>query len=131
MPAELDDHPVREFACFTADLNRMADWLVKIDIQTVVMESTGVYWIPTFEILEERGLEVLLVNAHHVSNVSGRKSDVQDCQWLQQLHTYGLLRGCFRTPEENVALRTYMRQRESLIQSASDYIRRMQKPFDR
>ena len=127
MPAELDDHPVREFACFTADLNRMADWLVKIDIQTVVMESTGVYWIPTFEILEERGLEVLLVNAHHVSNVPGRKSDVQDCQWLQQLHTYGLLRGCFRTPEQNVALRSYMRQRESLIQSASDYIRRMQK----
>ena len=127
VPAELDDHPVREFPCFTADLNRMADWLVKMGIQTVVMESTGVYWIPAFEILEERGLEVLLVNAHHVSNVPGRKSDVQDCQWLQQLHTYGLLRGCFRTPEQNVALRTYMRQRESLIQGASDYIRRMQK----
>ena len=127
VPAELDDQPVREFPCFTGDLNRMADWLVKMGIQTVAMESTGVYWIPAFEILEERGLEVLLVNAHHVSNVPGRKSDVQDCQWLQQLHTYGLLRGCFRTAEENVALRAYMRQRGNLIQSASDHIRRMQK----
>ncbi len=127
VPAELDDDPVREFPCFTADLNRMADWLVQMGIQTVAMESTGVYWIPAFEILEERGLEVFLVNAHHVSNVPGRKSDVQDCQWLQQLHTYGLLRGCFRTPEENIALRSYMRQRENLIQGASDHIRRMQK----
>ncbi len=91
------------------------------------MESTGVYWIPAYEILEERGLEVLLVNARHVKNVPGRKSDVQDCQWLQQLHTYGLLHGCFRTPEESVALRAYMRQRESLVQSASDHIRHMQK----
>ena len=127
VPAELDDDPVREFSCFTGDLHRMADWLVEIGIQTVAMESTGVYWIPAFEILEERGLQVFLVNAHHVSNVPGRKSDVQDCQWLQQLHTYGLLRGCFRTPEENIALRSYMRQRENLIQSASDHIRRMQK----
>ena len=127
VPPELDDHPVREFPCFTGDLNRMADWLVQVGIQTVAMESTGIYWIPAFEILEERGLEVILVNAHHVSNVPGRKSDVQDCQWLQQLHTYGLLRGCFRTPEESIALRAYMRQRESLIQSASDCIRHMQK----
>jgi transposase len=127
VPQELDENCVREFSCFTGDLNRMADWLVKIGIQTVAMESTGVYWIPAYEILEERGLEVLLVNARHVKNVPGRKSDVQDCQWLQRLHTYGLLQGCFRTPEESIALRTYMRQRQSLIESASDHIRHMQK----
>ncbi len=127
VPNELDDEPVREFSCFTGDLNRMADWLVQIGIQTVVMESTGVYWIPAFEILEERGLEILLVNARHVKNVPGRKSDVQDCQWLHQLHTYGLLRGCFRTPEESVALRAYMRQRQNLVKQASDHIRHMQK----
>lgn len=127
VPDVLDSEPVREFPCFTADLRRMADWLVKIGIQTVAMESTGVYWIPAFEILEERGLVVLLVNARHVKNVPGRKSDVQDCQWLQQLHTYGLLAGAFRPQEETVALRTYMRQREMLVQRASDHIRHMQK----
>jgi len=127
VPAELDSEPVREFPCFTGDLNRMADWLVKVGIKTVAMESTGVYWIPAFEILEERGLEVLLVNARHVKNVPGRKSDVQDCQWLQQLHTYGLLRGAFRPDEEVVALRTYMRQREMLVHRAADHIRHMQK----
>jgi len=127
VPEELDPRPVREFPCLTGDLNRLADWLVGIGIQTVAMESTGVYWIPVYEILEERGLEVLLVNARHVKNVPGRKSDVQDCQWLQQLHTYGLLEGAFRPPEEMVGLRSYMRQREILIQGASDQIRRMQK----
>jgi len=127
VPNELDDVPVREFLCFTGDLHRMADWLVEIGIQTVAMESTGVYWIPTYEILEERGLEVLLVNAQHVKNVPGRKTDVQDCQWLQQLHTFGLLRGCFRTPEESVALRAYMRQRQSLVARSADHIRHMQK----
>ena len=118
---------MREFACFTGDLNRMADWLVEIGIQSVAMESTGVYWIPAFEILEERGLGVLLVNARHVKNVPGRKSDIQDCQWLQQLHTYGLLEGAFRPPEETVALRAYMRQRDMLVQKSSDHIRHMQK----
>lgn len=127
IPEELDSEPIREFSCFTGDLNRMADWLVVTGIKTVAMESTGVYWIPAFEILEERGLEVLLVNARHVKNVPGRKSDIQDCQWLQQLHTYGLLEGAFRPPEEAIALRTYMRQRETLVQSASDKIRHMQK----
>ena len=127
VPAELDEQPVREFPCFTRDLNQMADWLVKLGIQTIAMESTGVYWIPAYEVLEERGLEVILVNAHHVKNVPGRKSDVQDFPCLQQLHTYGLLQGCFRTPEEGIALRAYMRQRECLLQAASDQIRRMQK----
>jgi len=127
VPAELDDDPVREFPCFTEDMKRMAEWLVTIGITTVAMESTGVYWIPAYEILENRGLEVLLVNARHVKNVPGRKSDVQDCQWLQQLHTYGLLRGAFRPDEEVVALRTYMRQRDMLIKRGSDHIRHMQK----
>ena len=127
VPEELDDNPVREYSCFTGDLNRMADWLVSIGIQTVAMESTGVYWIPVYEILEERGLEVLLVNARHVQNVPGRKTDVQDCQWLQQLHTFGLLRGCFRTPEESIALRSYMRQRQTLVERNADHIRHMQK----
>ena len=105
----------------------MADWLISIGIQTVAMESTGIYWIPAYEILEERGITVLLVNAHHIKSVSGRKSDVLDCQWIQQLHTYGLLNGAFRPEEETIALRGYMRQRETLTQQASDYIRRMQK----
>lgn len=127
VPEELDSQPVREFASFTADLNAMADWLVSIGIQTVAMESTGIYWIPAYEILEERGIIVLLVNARHLKNVSGRKSDVLDCQWIQQLHTYGLLNGAFRPEEETLALRGYMRQRDTLTQQASDSIRRMQK----
>ena len=127
VPEELDQEPVREFSSFTGDLNRMADWLVEIGIQTVAMESTGIYWIPAYEILEERGLLVLLVNARHIKNVPGRKTDVVDCQWIQQLHTYGLLKGAFRPPEETIALRTYMRQRETLTRQASDQIRRMQK----
>ena len=127
VPEELDSEPVRTFGCFTGDLNRMADWLVEIGIQTIAMESTGVYWIPVFEILEERGLVVLLVNARHIKNVPGRKTDVLDCQWIQQLHTYGLLEGAFRPPEETIALRAYMRQRESLVLRASDHIRHMQK----
>ncbi len=127
VPEELDEEPVREFAGFTGDLHQLADWLVEIGIQTVAMESTGVYWIPVYEILETRGLEVLLVDARHVKNVPGRKTDVLDCQWLQQLHTYGLLRGAFRPQEEMVVLRSYLRQREGMIASASDCIRHMQK----
>lgn len=127
VPEGLDDEPVRHFGCFTADLDRLADWLVRIGIQTVVMESTGVYWIPLFEVLEERGLEVLLVNARHVKNVSGRKTDVLDCQWLQQLHTFGLLSGAFRPPEHVCALRSYMRQRQTLTGNCASHIQHMQK----
>lgn len=100
-----DDEPVREFASFTVDLNSMADWLDACGVDTVAMESTGVYWIPLYELLESRGFTVLLVNARYVKNVSGRKSDVLDCQWLQQLMTYGLLRGAFRPPDTVCALR--------------------------
>ena len=127
VPEGLDDEPVRCFSCNTGDLEKLADWLVQIGIQSVAMESTGIYWISLFEILEERGLEVLLVNARHVKNVSGRKSDVLDCQWLQQLHTYGLLAGAFRPPEQVTALRAYMRQRGTLVRYAGSHIQHMQK----
>jgi len=127
VPAELDDQPVRSYSSFTGDLKTMTEWLVGIGISTVAMESTGIYWIPAYEILEEYGLEVLLVNARHVKNVSGRKSDVLDYQWLQQLHTYGLLQGAFRPPEQIASLHAYMRQRKTLKRYAGSHIQHMQK----
>src|SRR3990167_1367648 len=127
VPSDRDDKPVRKFDNFTSDLYKLADWLLACNIKTVAMESTGVYWIPIYEILEARGFEVILVNARHIKNVPGRKSDVIDCQWIQQLHSYGLLRASFR-PEHNICqLRAYMRQRESLIQYASNHIQHIQK----
>ena len=127
IPEGIDEPSVREFATFTDDLERLSDWLVASGITTVAMESTGIYWIPVFEILENRGLEVKLVNARHVKNVPGRKSDVLDCQWLQQLHTYGLLRGAFRPTEQVCALRAYVRQRSTLVDHAASHIQHMQK----
>ncbi|MCY4641247.1 MAG: IS110 family transposase [Gammaproteobacteria bacterium] len=127
VPEELDEQPVRSFGCFTAELEAMADWLVQIGITTVVMESTGIYWIPAFEILESRGLDVKLVNARHVKNVAGRKSDVLDCQWLLQLHTYGLLNGAFRPDEQVCSLRSYRRQRDMLVSCRASHIQHMQK----
>ncbi len=118
---------VREFESFTTDLQELANWLDNCGIETVAMESTGVYWIPLYELLESRGFEVKLVDARHVKNVSGRKTDVLDCQWLQQLHTYGLLNGAFRPNEQVCALRAYLRQRSMLIQEASSHIQHMQK----
>ena len=105
IPPDRDPEPVRRFDSFTHDLGRLADWLVQQGITTVAMESTGIYWIPVFEILEERGLEALLVNARDVKNVPGRKTDVNDAQWLQRLHAYGLLRGSFRPTQELASLR--------------------------
>src|ERR671933_206191 len=127
VPPDRDPAPVARFATFTADLQRLADWLAACGVDTVVMESTSVYWIPLFELLEARGFTVLLVNARHVKNVSGRKSDVLDCQWLQQLHTYGLLNGAFRPADEIVVLRSYLRQRAVLVQGAAMHIQHMQK----
>jgi len=118
---------VREFSTFTDDLEALADWLVECGITTAAMESTGIYWIPVFEIIEQRGIEVRLVNAHHVKNVPGRKSDVLDCQWLQQLHTYGLMRGAFRPQSQVCELRAYVRQRATLIRNAASHIQHMQK----
>jgi len=94
VPPERDEQSVRSFGCFTKDLYALADWLQQCGVTTVAMESTGVYWIPVFQILDARGFEVCLVNTHHVKTVPGRKSDVLDCQWLRQLHSYGLLAAC-------------------------------------
>jgi transposase len=127
VPAERDREPVRSFKTFTGDLHRLADWLEGCKIKTVAMESTGVYWIPIFEILEGRGFEVVLVNSRHIKNVPGRKTDVLDCQWIQELHSVGLLRGSFRPAAEIATLRAYLRHREKLVQSAATNIHRMQK----
>lgn len=122
-----DPQSVRQFACFTEDLHRLAEWLKSCGVDTVAMQSTGVYWLPVYEILTEKGLEVFLVNARHTKNLPGRKTDVQECQWLLQLHTFGLLNNSFRPPEEICVLRAYWRQRAEHIASASACIQRMQK----
>ena len=127
VPVGRDSESVRSFACFTADLYTMADWLKQCRIKTVAMESTGVYWIPVFQVLESRGFEVKLVNAHSVKTVPGRKTDVLDCQWLQKLHSYGLLSGSFRPDDQICVLRSYIRQRDNLIKSACIHVQRMQK----
>ena len=127
VPADRTDKNVRRFGCFTPDLIAMADWLIECRVDTVAMEATGVYWIPVFQILEAKGFEVKLVNAHHVKIVPGRKTDVLDCQWLQKLHTYGLLSGSFRPQDQVCVLRSYIRQRDSLIKSAITHVQRMQK----
>lgn len=127
VPPDRDDNPVREFPGFTRDLHALADWLHVCKVDTVVMESTGVYWIPVFELLESRGFTVMLVNARHVKNVSGRKSDVLDCQWLQQLMTYGLLSGAFRPTDEVCVLRSLYRQRQKQLQGQGRQIQLLQK----
>ena len=121
------EQPVREFASFTADMYRMADWLEECGVQTVAMESTGVYWIPLFGVLEERGFRVMLVDPRRIKNVPGRKSDVLDCQWLQQLHTYGLLSSAFRPEADIRRLRSYLRQRAMLVDYAGQHVQHMQK----
>lgn len=127
VPEDRDNQPVRSFKCFTADLHAMADWLKTCAIQTVVMESTGVYWIPLYQLLERRGFDVKLVNARHVKNVPGRKTDVSDCQWLQRLHTYGLLSGSFRPEDSMCVLRSFWRHRDTLVRYASSHVQHMQK----
>jgi transposase len=122
-----DPEPVRRFECFTADLHRLADWLESCGVRTVAMQSTGVYWIPLYEILDERGFEVYLVNARHTKNLPGRKSDVQESQWLLKLHTYGLLNNSFQPSAEIRVLRTYWRQRGEHVHGAARCIQRMQK----
>jgi transposase len=118
---------VRPYATFTPDLHALADWLEACGVETVAMESTGVYWIPIYEILEERGFEVYLVNARHLKNVPTKKTDVLDSQWIQQLHTYGLLHASFRPQAEMVALRAYIRHRDNLIRYRSGHVQHMQK----
>src|ERR1017187_4701232 len=127
VPAGRDPHPVREFGSWTADLRRMAAWLKSCGIRTVAMQSTGVYWIAVQEILEQAGFEVYLVNARGTKNLPGRKSDVQECQWLMKLHTYGLLRNSFRPPEEIGSVRTVGRLRDRLVKDAGRAIQQIQK----
>jgi transposase len=124
---DCDPDPVRSFGTFTGDLHRLADWFVGCGVKTVVMESTGVYWIPAYELLDQRGFEVLLVNARDAKHVPGRKTDVSDAQWLQRLHTYGLLRGSFQPKGEIAVLRAYLRHRERLLDYAAAHIQHMQK----
>jgi transposase len=125
--ADLHEESVREFGSFTEDLEAIAVWLRECGVDVVAMESTGVYWIPLYELLESRGFTVYLVNARNVKNVSGRKSDVLDCQWLQQLMSYGLLSTAFRPKEEICVLRAISRQREMLVQYQAKHIQHMQK----
>ena len=127
VPPDRDEDSIRRFSSFTCDLHVLADWLVRCRIRTVAMESTGVYWIPLFQILEARGLEVYLVNAHYLKSVPGRKSDVSDCQWIQYLHSVGLLKASFRPPGDICAVRSLWRHRGSLLQMASEHILHMQK----
>ena len=127
VPEGRDKETVKEFECYTPDIKQMIVWLRQCKIETVVMESTGSYWIPVFEMLDGAGFKVELVDAHHVKNVRGRKSDVIDCQWLQQLHTHGLLSAAFRPADAIVELRSYIRQRSMLIEAAAMHIQHMQK----
>jgi len=127
VPLERDPEPIRRFGTFTEDLHAVADWLRQCGVTAVAMEATGVYWIPLYQILETCGFEVCLVNARHVKHAPGRKSDVQDCQWLQYLYSVGLLRASFRPPEAVCAVRTLLRHRDSLVQLAAAHTLHMQK----
>jgi transposase len=130
VPPDRDSQAVRSFRTFTADLRAAAEWLKQCRIESVAMESTGVYWVPFFQILEAAGFKVFLVNARHVKNVPGRKSDVADCQWLQYLHSVGLLRASFRPEQAVCAVRSILRHRESLVQIATIHVQHMQKALD-
>jgi transposase len=127
VPSGRDAESVRMFGCFTSYLHALANWLMKCGIKTVAMESTGVYWIALYEVLERRGFHVCVVNARQARSLPGRKTDVKDCQWLQQLHTYGLLTASFRPQSEIIILRRYLRHRETLVQEAATCIQRIQK----
>jgi transposase len=130
VPPDRCEQPVRSFGSFTDDIHDMAKWLIECSIDTVAMESTGIYWVQLYLILEEYGIEVFLVNARHIKNVTGRKSDVLDCQWIQELHSYGLLNASFQPDTITRELRTYMRHRKSLTESYSQQILHMQKAFE-
>lgn len=127
VPPDRDEHPVQIFDTFTEDLQRLADWLVSCGVTTVAMESTGVYWIPLYDILEARGLKPCLVNARHMKNVPGRRTDWHEWQWLQYLHSVGLLRGAFRPEADVCAVRVLIRHRAELVQSASQHVQHMHK----
>ena len=127
VPPHVAEASVREFGAMTDDLNAMADWLLACGVDTIALESTGVYWIPVFEVLEQRGLKVWLVDARQLKYVPGRKSDVQDCQWLQKLMSFGLLRAAWRPDGEVCVVRAVARQREMLLIEQASWVQRMQK----
>ena len=127
VPEDRDENPVRSFGVFTSDLIALCEWLKRCHIETIAMESTGVYWIPLFQVLERNGFKVRLVNASHAKNVPGRKTDVKDCQWLQQLHTFGMLRGSFRPEGKMCVVRSYLRLRDTLSKDCNSLVQRMQK----
>jgi transposase len=127
VPEDRSNQPVRKFGTYTKDLHELAEWLINCGIDTVAMESTGVYWINIYQILERKGIDVKLINARHVKNLPGRKSDVKDCQWLQKLHSYGLLAPSFRPPDDIVILRSFLRQRDKLVKMQATSIQHMQK----
>src|SRR5205809_4618556 len=127
VPPTRDSQPVRHFGCTTVELKALAEWLKQCGIRTVAMQSTGVYWIAVYDILETAGLDVYLVNARDTKNLPGRKSDVQESQWLMKLHTYGLLRNSFRPSQEIRTMRTYWRQRNDLVRGAARHVHRIQK----
>lgn len=130
VPEDRCDKPVRRFDSYTRDVHELCKWLMECNIKTVAMESTGVYWVQLYLILEEYGFEVYLVNAHHVKNAPGRKTDVTDCQWIQQLHSYGLLSASFQPNELVRSLRGYMRRRKNLTQNSTVHVLHMQKAFE-
>jgi transposase len=130
VPPDRAAESVRCFQTFTEDLMALADWLQRCRIRTVAMESTGVYWIPLMQVLEARGVEVFLVNARYAKNVPGRRTDVSDCQWLQYLHSVGLLRASFRPTSEVCAVRSLLRHRDGLVELASHHVQHMQKALD-
>jgi transposase len=130
VPEDRAEEPVRRFGAFTADLYVLAEWLRQCQMETVVMESTGVSWMTLCEVLEERGCDVKLVDAHDARQVPGRKTDVQDCQWLQELHTSGLLRGALRPEEQICVLRSSLRQRSMLVAMASRAVQHRQKALE-
>ena len=122
VPDDRAQEPVREFGCYTPELHRMACWLRDCGVETVAMESTGVYWVPVLELLEDYGFEVLLVDARQVKSLSGKKTDVLDCQWIQRLHCYGLLRAAFRPQAMVASMRAYWRQRSGLVKECARHI---------
>lgn len=124
------ESPVRQFKAFTGDLDQLVEWLQACKVRTVAMESTGVYWIPLYQKLERAGLEVVLVNARHLKRVPGRKTDILDCQWLQQMHSYGLLSGSFRPSDDICVLRTYLRHRSNLVAGCGRQVQHMQRALD-
>src|ERR671922_440593 len=131
VPEDRDTPPVRPFGTFTPDLYALATWLTACRIETVAMESTGVYGIPVYEILEARGFQVHLVKARHLKHVPGRQSDVKDCQWMQYLHTCGLLSRSFRPAAELCALRAYLRHRATWLEHRAAHVQHMQKALQR